>query len=226
MSKEIEPIKYYNSIAETYDATMNTNTANSIRSIVSEYFTSISGIKRILDFGAGTGNDLNWQLQAGYEIVFYEPSIKMAMVAEEKHNIEKHQQVKSLVGSQANYENLEKDQYSDLDAIISNFAVINSIKDLNNLFAILSKVLKKEGHLICILYNQLSRISRLKSYILPDILTRKTNVSTNNSNHSMPVYLHTKKQLVDKATSNGLIFENEIHLESSSGQILYHFIKK
>lgn len=217
-------VDYYDSIAEIYDSITNNESVNDIRCFIRDYFVNIPCVNKILDFGAGTGNDLEWQLESDYSIVYFEPSVKMAAIANDKFNIENNVQIEPLIGEKATYSGLEKYKNQKFDAIFSNFAAFNSIEDINKLFEVLFGILKKSGSLVCVVYYKRNKINRIKSYLLPHSGTEVMNVSLDSSGRSMLTYLHTRKQLLVSAKKNRMKILREIDLDSS-GFRLFHFIK-
>jgi len=218
-------IDYYDAIAEHYDSKMGDDQTHRTRLRISEYFVNIPYIQRILDMGAGTGADLEWQLAAGYRVVFFEPSAKMAAVANKKHRLESHDQIEPLIGEQATYDGLKKYESIGLDAVFSNFAAINSIGDLGELFQVISKILKPGGSVVCVLYDRTGRMDRLKSFLRANVRTKTIRVALDDTSQHMTVYLHSRHQLLSAARKNHFELLNGVDL-NWSGFKLFHFIKK
>src|SRR6187402_345771 len=90
MAKDViaNNISYHDRVAEEYNAVMVAHHPNEwIRQRVKEKFCGLVPSGRVLDFGGGTGLDLGWLTEAGYEVVFCEPSAGMrqrAMVYEKE----------------------------------------------------------------------------------------------------------------------------------------------
>ncbi len=211
-------IFYYDKIAKDYDKEIQRDFNKEVRTGVKNYVLSISGITSLLDFGAGTGGDLNWQLEAGFLITFYEPSKNMASIAERSYNLRNQELVKTLIGEKANYISLKEEGKKDL--IFSNFAAINSVKNIEELFTIFSSIINNEGHLIIVAY--LPKSKRFLSDFFS--FTKEMTIAFGNSTFQMTAYLHSSKRLVTKAKKNRLLLIKKMVL-GDSGFILYHFKK-
>src|SRR5258708_6014192 len=69
---------YHNQAAGSYDQTMDKDPANKIiRQRVKEKLCSLLSSGRVLDFGGGTGLDLEWLTARSYQVLFCEPSVSM-----------------------------------------------------------------------------------------------------------------------------------------------------
>src|ERR1017187_5336548 len=91
-------ISYYDEIAENYDAILNNDGANKIiRDIVAVKFSSL--VKKggyVLDFGGGTGGDLDWLIRQHYHVIFCEPSTAMRKIAVNRVKKEFHEAIISF----------------------------------------------------------------------------------------------------------------------------------
>lgn len=107
----------------------------------------------LLDFGCGTGTDALFYAQQGYRVLAYDNSPGMlaqltAKAAEEiasGHIIAYSSDYTSFLASSP-HESL-------LDAIVSNFAVLNHVRDLGPLFAAFAGYLAPRGWLIVSVLN-------------------------------------------------------------------------
>ena len=80
-------ISYYNEIADFYDHIMEKKDSNKIvRGKVAEKFCDIVKEGNVLDFGGGTGLDLDWLTSKGYSVFFCEPSSGMREKAVNHNN--------------------------------------------------------------------------------------------------------------------------------------------
>jgi SAM-dependent methyltransferase len=222
--RTISAIDYYNAIAGIYDLKMDVTSIKDLRVLIRDYFVAIPDIHRILDFGAGTGGDLDWQLKNGYRIIFYEPSIKMANIARDKFDIHNHSEIYPIIGVQATYASLQKYREDKLDAVFSNFAAFNSIEDMDHLFSVVSEILKKNGSLVSILYDKGGSMDKIKSFLFPGSETKVIKVTVSSSNQSMQAYLHPRQHILTSALKSRLALVKDIDL-NASGFRLFHFIK-
>ena len=221
-------VEFYDKIASEYDQKMEDDKPNQkVRSQVKAYFLDQVDSGLVLDFGAGTGLDLEWQLAAGYRVVFYEPSSNMARHAEVQHGISENPNIRPLIGAEATIDNLRMLEDHSLNAVFSNFAALNSVEDLGKVFAVFTKKLKPGGHLICVMTHNFNWVDRVKS-ILKNIIAGSPNsvakTVTMDSGHSMKVHYHSRHAIKAYGHRNGLRFKNEFPL-GFEGHRLSHFIK-
>jgi SAM-dependent methyltransferase len=171
-SKNISNEEFYDLIAPEYNDQLSTDPTNQVvRTKVSRYFIDQVPKGRVLDFGGGTGLDLPWLLDRDYSIVFCEPSRQMRLYAigQVKHHPSKDR-VLFLTNSDANIANWKTDfPFSKpVDACIANFAVLNCVDNLRQVFEKLAHVIKPGGHIIANVLDARFKllISRyLKSYL-------------------------------------------------------------
>lgn len=145
-------VSYYDEIATQYDATLDRDHANRIiREKVASVFSTLLPSGLVLDFGGGTGKDLEWLVKKGYQVVFCEPSVKMRekAILFSRNNLPGNSIV-FLENAASNFINWSaKLPFSQqADAILANFAVINCIPDIELLFKNLSLVIRSGGHIL------------------------------------------------------------------------------
>src|ERR1700730_17428602 len=137
---------FYDEIADNYDSMMDQEILNGItRQKVTDKFYNIIKSGEILDFGGGTGRDLEWLTHKGYRIIFCEPSEKMREKASELNKNNLHNADLVFVDpDRTDFTKWHKElPFSQkVDAILANFAVINCIADIELLFQNLALVLK------------------------------------------------------------------------------------
>jgi SAM-dependent methyltransferase len=142
-------IAYYDHIASRYDSIQEELPINKIvREKVKERFLWRVKEKTILDFGGGTGGDLEWLVSNGFRVYFCEPSEKMraqAILLKEKKL--KSSEVIFLQQEETDFRKWKSINPfpEQVDAVLANFAVFNNIEDLPLLFEILARQLKPEG---------------------------------------------------------------------------------
>lgn len=157
-------ISYYNEVAGTYDSIMHNEHSNRIvRENVKEKFLTRVEPGWVLDFGGGTGLDLEW-LTMNYNVIFCEPSPAMREKAVEynatvlqKSNVIFLESPKTDFNTWAGTRPFSQ----RLNGILCNFGVINYIPNIANLFNSLASVIRPGGHLLGIILD-LSFKKRLK----------------------------------------------------------------
>ena len=77
MKTGYENILYYNAIANEYNDMLDKNPDRIIREKVAKKFCSIVEGAAVLDFGGGTGLDLQWLANNNHTVFFCEPSAGM-----------------------------------------------------------------------------------------------------------------------------------------------------
>ena len=79
---KLEPIEYYDNFSLKYNDTLNSNHINTkIRDEVKQYFLKNVKGKYVLDFGGGTGKDVEWLTNNGFTVYFCEPAGRMRELA-------------------------------------------------------------------------------------------------------------------------------------------------
>ena len=145
-------ISYYNEVARSYDTIMEQDQSNkAVRQKVSEKFLSVVKLGSVLDFGGGTGLDLEWLTRADYQVFFCEPSPGMREKAIHYNESTLHSpNVTFMDTSQTDFTSWHAVPpfSTKLDAILSNFGVLNYIPDIRSLFSNLAAVVKPGGHFI------------------------------------------------------------------------------
>jgi SAM-dependent methyltransferase len=145
--------EFYNGISANYNAILDQESSNQIvRNLVKKRITDTVKTGRILDFGGGTGLDLDWLINNYERVVFCEPSEGMRQKAIEKHS---DNNVIFLKNNEVDFTTWQnKLPFSEkVDGIISDFAVFNCIEDINLLFTNLALVIKPGGHLFALMLN-------------------------------------------------------------------------
>jgi SAM-dependent methyltransferase len=150
-NEENTTIQFYNALAPTYNAQMKSEPSNDlVRKHMADYFIKTVAGKNILDLGGGTGKDLCWLLQNDYCVCFCEPAVNMRSIAIDMnlHQL-KSDRITFADDHQSDFRNWTPETFAtQFDAVLANFAVLNSIGDLPLLFQKLALVLKPGGHII------------------------------------------------------------------------------
>jgi SAM-dependent methyltransferase len=138
-------VSFYNEIAGQYDQIMDADRSNEqVRQKLKEKLRGLVRSGWVIDFGGGTGLDLDWLSEAGYNIYFCEPSEAMRTRAMALNNFEKlRRNIIFLEAEKTDFTKWDKQPPfpGKADALIANFGVVNYIPDLKGLFENLSIVL-------------------------------------------------------------------------------------
>jgi SAM-dependent methyltransferase len=199
-------ISYYDGIAADYDAILNDDRANKIiREIVAEKFTSIVKGGYILDFGGGTGRDLDWLIQHPYHIIFCEPSSGMRQIAINRIKNEfPETNISFFDDSKSDFRswNILYPFEQAVDAIIANFAVINCIPDIQLLFEKLAFSVKPGGIVLALMLDNslLKRLrSNLKGTIQSVITGNPMSIFIDYNGNRQLVFIHTTGKIRNAA---------------------------
>jgi len=145
-------ISYHDQAADSYNKVMAGDPANKdVRQRVKEKFIGLLPPGRVLDFGGGTGLDLDWLTQEGHTVIFCEPSPAMREKAidHNKRDLE-NKDIVFLEGDRTDFSTWRKEPPfpQKMDAILSNFGPLNYIPDIGLLFNNLAAVIKPGGHFV------------------------------------------------------------------------------
>jgi len=146
-----ENLAYHDQAADSYNHTMDKNPANKIlREQVKEKLSSLLSSGCVLDFGGGTGLDLEW-LTRRYQVLFCEPSVPMREQAIHYNDtILRSDAITFLEGDKTDFTRWDKALpfTQPCDAVLSDFGALNYIPDVELLFRNVGKVLKPGGHFV------------------------------------------------------------------------------
>jgi SAM-dependent methyltransferase len=199
-------ISFYNSIADNYEAMLEQQSFNKIvRQIVADKFCKNVTEGNVLDFGGGTGLDLKWLADNKYHIFFCEPSVGMRKKAiAYKENILITNDILFLDDAAVDYTNwcIAPPFHEKMDAVLSNFAVINCIPDIESLFKNLSSIMNQGGHLVALVLDDHKRIanSTLKNIVKSFILKRPITMPVKYNGNAHTVFIYSMREL-RKATN-------------------------
>jgi SAM-dependent methyltransferase len=145
-------ISYHDGAAATYNRVMDEDRSNiPVRLKVKEKLLSLLPSGYVLDFGGGTGLDLEWLTARGYNVLFCEPSVTMREKAMEYNNLVLHSdKITFLESSGTDFTTWGEvlPFPRKVDAILSNFGPLNYIPDMERLFGSLALVIKPGGHFV------------------------------------------------------------------------------
>jgi SAM-dependent methyltransferase len=218
-TKPMKNIFFYDQIAEDYDAIMEEERSNDlVRQEVIDKFLGTVAPGRVLDFGGGTGSDLGWLTDHYYHVIFCEPSARMKDLAIRRHHrkiLPGHVEFLSEAAVDFTGWNRTLPFYPPADAILSNFAVINCIADIDSLFRSLSLVVRPGGSLIALLLRpNWMHTLRSMAGLAPDSLEVRY------KGHAQTVYVHTPKA-VRRASGDYFDFTGWRSLHGSVFSILH-----
>ncbi len=145
-------VSYYDEIAAQYDKILDRDHSNGIiRQQVASIFNKLLPSGLVLDFGGGTGKDLDWLVKKGYQVIFCEPSSKMREKAALLYKKNPRQNnIVFLDNDASDFSTWQTNPpfLQKTDAVLANFAVINNIPDIELLFQNLSLVTRPGAHVL------------------------------------------------------------------------------
>lgn len=216
---------FYNEISASYDTILEEDSSNGIiRNRVKEKFTSIVQSGCVLDFGGGTGLDLNWLVNRYERVIFCEPSEGMRRRAIAQNTDDG---VVFLENDQVDFGTWHsKLPFTEkTDGILADFAVINCIADIELLFNNLAKVLKPGGHLMALMLNNAYKKNRqwqLLNAIKSVFPVKPVAINVQYKNHKQIVYMYTPKE-IKKASAKCFDLNSREDLFEFT---LFHFTRK
>jgi SAM-dependent methyltransferase len=224
-----ENISYYNAIANEYNDMLDKNPDRILREKIANKFCSIVKGAAVLDFGGGTGLDLEWLADNNHTIFFCEPSIGMRERAICNHTNLLHEKVIFLEDSAADFRqwHLQLPFAEKVDAVLSNFAVLNCIPDIGLLFKNLAIVVKPGGNVIAlVLTRNLKKIlkrnfgSILKYFIHHEPVT----INIRYKKNQQTVYIYSIKEIIKASKKHFNFCSSEVL--PLSGFTLIHLKRK
>ncbi len=221
-------IAFYNEIADQYDIILDQDNSNEIvRERVKEKFLGTVAGGLVLDFGGGTGRDLDWLIKK-YQVVFCEPSEGMRQKAIDRYSDEPLNK---------NLTFLKKDQVDfatwasqvpfspKADAILSDFAVINCIAGIDLLFENLAYVLKPGGDLVALVLSHDYKKKwrwKLREFLRSVVSGRPVIKNIQYKQHRQTVYFHSRDQIKKASAAYFEMRSTEAVFEFS----LIHLVRK
>ena len=191
-------IAYYNEVASIYNSIMESDQANeTVRRRVRDKFRSLLREGTVLDFGGGTGLDLEWLTQTGYTVFFCEPSAGMRKEAKQlATSTRSNDTVIFMEDSKTDFTTWPASCPFDkkVDGILCNFGVINYIPGIRELFKSLAGVIGQGGNLVVVVL-ELSLRKRWKwhrSHAAQSLLFRRTfRMHIPYNQHKQLIFVHT-----------------------------------
>lgn len=222
--------QYYDKIAKDYDSFMYMDTTNGpARKKIKNYFESVVPEQsKVLDFGGGTGEDLYW-LTKRYDVTFIEPSVKMKEIAVSK--TKKYNYNVYFADSISNeFENFTEQTFKyKFEGLIANFAVINSIQNLQLLSEKLNLICASNSNIIfVVLYRYPSlNASFLERFLFNTkfkLFSFKKEININHDSLKNTVHIHSLP-IIKKYFKKDFKIINHFVLKNSYFQVI-HLKKK
>ncbi len=223
-------ISYHDAAAESYDTIMAQDPPNRpIRERVQQKFLSLQAPGRVLDFGGGTGLDLEWLTANNYSVIFCEPSPGMREKAIHYNNTRLHSdRITFLEGESTDFRKwAEKLPFAEkADAILSNFGPLNYIPDIVPVFENLARVIKPGGHCLLLILDmslrkkmKWHRRNAIRSLLLgvPFVMYIPY------KEHSQTVFVHTVRE-IKQASARWFTYGNSEPL-AGLGFVLINLIR-
>jgi SAM-dependent methyltransferase len=205
---------FYDAIAAEYEEILLREPVNaSLRQTVAEEFLVRVPQGKVMDFGGGTGLDLEWLVGGKYQILFCEPSRGMRAQAVARCGLR-------IPASQVRFLEQEETDFRiwgtsppcgmELEAILANFGVLNCLADTGRFFQMLGPLLKKGGRVVALVLDKKAGLQFRhllgKPYLpVPYRTPRKTRIGYGGQEHT--AYYHPLKKLVREAVLAGMHLE-------------------
>lgn len=220
-------ISYYDTIAGDYNHMMGKEDSNiQVRKLVEAKFREIVNKGSILDFGGGTGLDLDWLNEAGYNIIFCEPSVGMRQIAINRWSKDSYTgNIFFLEGQQTDFMKWDTALpfTQKAEGVLANFAVLNCIPNLSLFFDQMYRILGEEGKVVALILDRhsnkilhLSWLSRIKSFLLQ----RPLIVDLEHRQQKQTIYIHSINE-IKKASEKNFVFLRTDRLEEYGFTIIY-----
>ncbi len=226
-----ENIAFFDEFAKNYNSVLEQKNSNKItRQRVAEKFCNSVKPGLVLDFGGGTGLDLLWLTKNGFKILFCEPSSGMRQHAVDYNNDILHSNdIVFLENAKTDFSLWEKElPFSQkVDAILSNFIVINNIRNIKLLFKNFALISKPHAHLIALILD--GRIKKTIRHhplrtISSIIFQKPVAFQDKSKGQCRTIYIYSISQ-IKRASRDYFNFYNQ-EFFSESGFILIHLIRK
>jgi SAM-dependent methyltransferase len=229
MKNSDKNIVYYNAIANEYDDMLNNDRDHAVREKVARKFSALVTKSKVLDFGGGTGLDLPWLTEDNETVFFCEPSTPMREKAIHNRGRRTGDKVIFLDDQASDFRqwHLRLPFTAKVDAVLSNFAVLNCIPDLPLLFRNVAMVVKPGGDMILLVLNRnLKKMLKgnLTNIIKSFMSRQPTSINIRYNEHRQTVYIHSIKEII-KASNKYFSFCGS-ELLPASGFTFIHLKRK
>ena len=224
-----ENISFYNEIASNYDSILDQESSNEIiRNRVKEKLISTVEVGWVLDFGGGTGRDLDWLINNQYKVVFCEPSVGMREKAISRY--EHHVLADNIIfleNDKVDFTNWHAEPPFSIkvDAILSDFAVINCIANIDLLFKNLAQIIKPQGHMIALMLNYGFKKTwrwKVREFIKSVISRKPVVINVKYNEYQQTVYVYSPGKIKKASAAYFDMVGSETLFEFT----LFHFVRK
>lgn len=199
MKSGSENILYYNLIASEYNDMLDKNLDKIIREKVAQKFCDIVKRSVVLDFGGGTGLDLPWLTDKQDTVFLCEPSRGMREIAIDSRGNLPNDNVIFLDDFAADFRQWEQrfPFPEKVDAVLSNFAVLNCIPDIGFLFQNLATVIKPGGNVIAVVLRKTVKIVKgnFRGYVKSIIHHEPATINVYYKENQQTVYIYSLKDI-------------------------------
>jgi hypothetical protein len=222
MPDEINPPNVYDSLAIGYDEAMaadpqNRETRDAVKKKV---LTLCTRDEVLLDFGGGTGLDLDWTSAYFRTVIFYEPSAAMRAIAMRRASV-----LRNITFAGGNSVKITAGQWgTSPDVVLANFGVLNSIVGIRDFFCGMYQSTASNARIFALLLKKAPRsrwslkklidFFRIRFFEKPFILNGKS--------HRPVIHTHSGLR---KACSGYFFIEEHFHVRNSAFS-LYVFSKE
>jgi len=201
MAAEEKNISFFDAIAGEYNLLDNAEASNkAVREKVRQRFKERVHGNRVLDFGGGTGLDLEWLSKNYLQVCFCEPSEKMREQAI-RLNAEKikNPSIVFTNNEQSDFHKWTANSFPHrMNGVLANFAVLNNIADMDALFRAFADVMEPGGIIIAnILHPRLFKLYKkhFLKMLVSRLLQRTFTIKLTLHAAKQRIYLHTLSSL-------------------------------
>jgi SAM-dependent methyltransferase len=153
---------FYDRIAVAYDELL-THQDLGVRELVESQFLERVSNGCVLDFGGGTGLDLEWLSRSQKLVYFLEPSVRMRSVA--KDRCQGYKGYIKILDEELDFKQWKMNSHPfepKVNGILANFAVFNCISELKLLFQSFYHITAKDSFVLATVLKPASRFHQLK----------------------------------------------------------------
>ncbi len=207
-------ILYYDGIAGEYNSMLDKDSDRLTREKVATRFLNIIHNGTILDFGGGTGLDLNWLSQNNNRIFFCEPSREMRKLAISYSEDLFCKNIIFLNDDASDFRqwNNEVPFSEKADAVLANFAVLNCIPGIKLLFKILSLIMKPGGNMVALILTK--KNNNIRDFLASIFYKRPVFTNIHYKDYQQTIYLYSIKQIVEASREYFDLCNTEVFKDS------------
>lgn len=209
---------FYDLIAPEYNSYLQSEQNDRVRKHITRIFIATIPTGIVADFGAGTGLDTLWLTEYYLKVYFLEPSSQMRRMA--KANLRKHENKILFVEENIEFNNwsLSNLPFAEkVDGILANFAVLNCIPDVSQLFEKIALICKPGGHIVAtvldVRWQALLKKHSLKALMLA-LIHKTPTIYSSYKGFGHTTYLHSIRDL-KKFSGKYFYWKNYIEVKGS-----------